>query len=61
MKRVLTIYEVRRDIKTIFDTLEIVNCHIIDKSLDTYDYDNLRKAYDICRNIIASNWTTQIL
>ena len=60
-RRILTIYEVRANIKEVDNILEIVNCHILDNSVDTYDYDNLRKAYQLLRDTFIANWTNQLL
>ena len=61
MKDIMSIYEVRRNIDNIYDTLEMANCHILENSLDIYDYDNLRKAWELCRQLKCSKWTNEFM
>lgn len=61
MNQIKTIHEVRSVINEIDEVLTTVNAHIIDNSIDTADLDNLRKAWNLCRNIRASKWTNQVL
>ena len=61
MEKILTIHEVRRSIDEVYEYLEMVNCHLIDNSIDGYDYDNLRKAWEMLRRLKASKWTNQLL
>ena len=58
---ILTIYEVRRNIREANELLKIVNSHIHDNSVDTFDYDNLRVAYQLLAETFSARWTNQIL
>ena len=61
MNKIYTVHEVRKSIEEIAGYLETANFHIHDNSLDCYDYNNLRKSWEICRSLIASKWTNQLL
>ena len=61
MNDILTIHDVRRNIDNIYDYLELANCHILDNSLDMYDIENMRKAYELCRILKVSRWTNTVL
>lgn len=57
----MTIHEVRENIDYIYDVLEKCNCHAIDNSLDGFDYNDMRKAWEICRKLKCARWTNQLL
>ena len=59
--KILTIHEVRRQLEEVYRYLEMFNCHSIDNSIDGYDYDNMRKAWQILQDVNSSKWTNQIL
>lgn len=61
MNDVMTIHEVRTRIKSIYDTLEMLNCHMLDNSIDIYDINNVRIAWEDCRKIMSSKWTNQLM
>ena len=61
MEKILTIYEVRTIIRSIYDTLETLNNHMIDNSVDMYDQNNVRIAWEQCRKIMSAKWTNQLL
>lgn len=59
--KIKTIHEVRRTIDTIYDYLELANAHILDNSIDINDVDNLRKSWELCRELKCAKWTNQLL
>lgn len=61
VSKILTIHEVRRRIESIYNTLETLNCHAVQGTLCSGDYDEMRKAWENCREVMSSRWTNQLL
>lgn len=61
MDKVLTIYDVRLRINTIYTILQTVNSHIHDNTVCAGDYDALKVAFDNCRELKSSKWTYHLL
>ena len=61
MKKIYTIHEVRRMQEEVYEWLTTFHCHYLDNSVDAYDYDNMRKAWEMMREVISAKWTNQLL
>lgn len=57
---VMSVTDVRTVLRDIENVLTTFNTHILDNTIDCYDYDNIRKAWLWCRDISASKWTSDI-
>lgn len=58
---IMTVYEVRRNLKEILDNLEVLNVHILDDCVDCVDYDNMRHSYTMLVDTFLARWTNDLM